>query len=111
MDRVEILSGLPEHHRTAPPWFAERIGAEHPWPQPMETDGEYTPLASKAKGIYKPRWSEYALSVRQTLGGPYPDRGPLTREDGTWSYLGRSVRLSHTPFKPFSNMKLSLSGR
>jgi len=43
-------------------------------------------LASKAKGIYKPSWSRYALSVRQTLDGPYPDREPIIRQDGTWVY-------------------------
>jgi putative restriction endonuclease len=42
--------------------------------------------ASKAKGIYKPQWTDYALSVRQNLNGPYPDREPIWRPDGTWLY-------------------------
>jgi len=54
------------------------------WPAPLH-DG--TLLVSKAKGIYKPSWTKYALSVRQSLDGPYADREPVTREDGSWSYL------------------------
>jgi hypothetical protein len=45
-----------------------------------------TLLATKAKGIYKPQWSPYALSVRQSLGGPYADREPVLRADGSWLY-------------------------
>jgi putative restriction endonuclease len=59
-------------------------GTERAWPEPLE-DG--TLLASKAKGIYKPGWTRYALSVRQSIGSPYLDREPVTRPDGTWSYL------------------------
>src|SRR5258708_5962168 len=44
-------------------------------------------LASKAKGIYKPEWTKYALSIRQSLLSPYPDQDPIVRSDGTWSYL------------------------
>jgi hypothetical protein len=54
-----------------------------PWPAPLP-DG--TLLAGRAKGIYKPQWSEFALSIRQTLGGPYPDRPIKENPDGTWSY-------------------------
>ena len=87
MERIEtVLGRLPERHRTALRWFVERAGQEYPWPQAVDAGNERTLLASKAKGIYKPEWSEYALSVRQTLGGPYPDRDPMMRIDGTWSY-------------------------
>jgi hypothetical protein len=43
-------------------------------------------LVTKAKGIYKPIWSKYALSVRHSLGSPYPDLEPVLHDDGTWSY-------------------------
>jgi len=56
------------------------------WPSPLKTEEGSILLASKAKGIYKPAWSEYALSVRQSIGGPYPDRGPVVRSDGSWLY-------------------------
>jgi hypothetical protein len=43
-------------------------------------------LASKAKAIYKPKWSNYALSIRQNLESPYADVAPISRGDGTWRY-------------------------
>jgi hypothetical protein len=87
MERLEdLLSRLPEPHRLALRWFADRAGAEEPWPRPIDGPGGRILLASKAKGIYKPSWSKYALSVRQSLGGPYPDREPLVRADGSWVY-------------------------
>ncbi len=84
MEFEKAINGLPERHRAALRWFAQHSGTEQPWHNPLP-DG--TLLASKAKGIYKPRWSEYAISVRQSLGGPYLDRDPITRPDGTWSFL------------------------
>lgn len=38
------------------------------------------------KGIYKPAGSEYALWVRQTARGVYPDKEPETYPDGSWTY-------------------------
>lgn len=82
----EVLGHLPAIHQQAIRWFAERAGEYHPWPQPLELDSGPVLLASKAKGIYKPKWSQYALSVRQAIKGQYPDRDPVVRDDGTWSY-------------------------
>lgn len=79
----EFLVKLPRWHRRALHWFHERAGQETTWPKPLSGG---TLLATKAKGIFKPRASEYALSVRQTLGGRYPDREPVHRSDGTWRY-------------------------
>jgi putative restriction endonuclease len=81
---TSVLERLPVRHRSALQWFLENAGKDVSWPNPLP-DG--TLLASRAKGIYKPAWSEYALSVRQNVDGPYPDREPATRTDGTWSYL------------------------
>lgn len=86
MDQLnEVLEKLETRHRLALKWFADHAGAEHGWPKPLSLPDE-TLLASKAKGIYKPQWSPYALSVRESLGGPYPDRMPVLRQDGTWFY-------------------------
>ena len=82
----DVLTKLPEQHQIALRWFAERAGSDEPWPKPISGPEGDILLASKAKGIYKPSWSRYALSVRQTIGGPYPDREPLTRPDGSWVY-------------------------
>lgn len=38
------------------------------------------------KGIYKPAGSTYALWVRQTAKGLYPDREVETHPDGSWTY-------------------------
>lgn len=80
----EVLSRLNPKHRTALEWFIARAGADESWPQPLP-DG--TLLATRAKGIYKPEWSEYALSVRQAIGSPYFDHEPERRDDGTWFYV------------------------
>jgi len=80
----DTLLSLPFQHRTALAWFSSRMGTVRPWPGKL-ADGTF--LVTKAKGIYKPRWTQYALSVRQTIGGPYPDKEPVRRSDGTWRYL------------------------
>lgn len=83
----EFMIHLPTRHKTALEWFIRKQGEEQPWPQPLVYGGEeITHLATKAKGIYKPKWSQYALSVRQVLDGPYADREPVFRRDGTWRY-------------------------
>ena len=79
----ERLSGLESRHRAALHWFHERAGEVVSWPRPLP---DATLLSSKAKGIYKPAWTRYALSVRQNLVSQYADREPVTRSDGTWSY-------------------------
>jgi hypothetical protein len=87
MERLQdLLSRLTEQHQLALRWFVERAGSHEPWPKPISSPWGEILVASKAKGIYKPGWSRYALSVRQTIGGPYPDRDPLIRPDGSWIY-------------------------
>jgi putative restriction endonuclease len=80
---LPLLDALPDRHRSALLWFDERAGETVPWPGSLE-DG--TLLATKAKGIYKPEWSRYALSVRQSMAGPYPDRAIERRPDGSWRF-------------------------
>ncbi len=81
---AQALSRLDPKHRTALEWFVSKAGKDVPWPEPL---GDGTLLATRAKGIYKPEWSEYALSVRQTIDSPYADRDPERRDDGTWTYV------------------------
>ena len=83
---AERLTVVPNRHRTALQWFVAHSGTECGWPEPLFHDGQETLLATRAKGIYKPAWSRYALSVRQTLGGTYPDLDPIVRPDGSWLY-------------------------
>jgi putative restriction endonuclease len=75
---------LPPRHRKALDWFAENAETIQKWPGPLP-DGTF--LASRAKGIYKPEWSKYALSIRQTLKSPYDDHEPVYDADGSWTYL------------------------
>jgi putative restriction endonuclease len=79
----ELLKRLPDQHRLALGWFIEHADSDQPWPAPLPNG---TLLVTRAKGIYKPNWSRYALSVRQTLNGPYQDLEPIWRPDGTWAY-------------------------
>jgi putative restriction endonuclease len=87
MEQLELLlQRLPDRHQQALRWFRDTARTTVGWPKPLpSTEGE-TLLASKAKGIYKPAWSPYALSVRQSLGGPYQDRPPIVRPDATWLF-------------------------
>lgn len=56
-------------HLAALEWFQNQAGKEVAWPEPL--DGMY--LVNKAKGIHKPADLSHALSVRQSLEGPYTD--------------------------------------
>ena len=73
----KLIARLPEKHRSALKWFAERAGSEQLWPETL-LDG--TLLASKAKGIYKPNMTllvspdlertEYSLLASKHLRFP-----------------------------------------
>jgi len=80
----EIILELPERHRTALNWFLRNRGTEQTWPKPSP-DG--TLLASKAQGIYKPKWTKYCLSIRQSLRSRYADKELQVHSDGTWSLV------------------------
>lgn len=79
MGNFNGLAWLAPHHAEALAWFHERTGQEVGWPGPV--NGIF--LANKAKGIHKPAGLEYALSVRQSLNGPYDDALHLA-SDGSW---------------------------
>ena len=84
LDIEATLSKLTEQHQASLRWFAANTGQEQSWPKRL-ADG--TLLATRAKGIYKPVWIKYALSVRQSMDGPYSDRDPEFRSNGTWDYF------------------------
>jgi hypothetical protein len=87
-----LVSGLPEQHRTALRWIYAHASQTMSWPKPLE-DG--TLLFIRPKGIYKPKWSDYALSVRESLRGDYPDREPEQLKGGGWRY--EYYQESHDP--------------
>ena len=74
-------------HLTALQWFRDHAGQEVAWSDMQAFSGEHVRIINQAKGIYKPAYTDYALSVRQTLDGPYADRPIERREDGSWQYL------------------------
>jgi hypothetical protein len=80
----KLIEHLPERHRIALTWFLENKATKQRWPKPL-TDG--TLLASKAQGIYKPKWTHYCLSIRQNISSNYADNDPEMRPDGTWSLI------------------------
>ncbi|MYM70362.1 HNH endonuclease [Pseudoduganella sp. FT55W] len=77
------VRALPPDHVEALRWFDEHQGLEVSWPAQMSS-GMF--LVNKAKGIHKPAGSEYALSIRQSLNGPYADREPIVNSDGSWIF-------------------------
>lgn len=81
----DFVGRLPPLHRQALEWFFERSNEIHNWPGQVELPAGNTFLASTPKGIYKPHWTHYALSVRQSMDGPYADQ-IVRRSDDTWGY-------------------------
>ena len=75
----DTLQSLHRKHLAALNWFHEHAGQDVGWPAPL--DGIF--LVNKAKGIHKPRDFIYALSVRQSMGGPYEDALHWA-PDGSW---------------------------
>lgn len=77
------LISLSEDHREALDWFHDRAGTEVSWPEPRPS-GVF--LVNKAKGIHKPAEFKYALSIRQSMKGPYDDHDIQIGSNGKWSY-------------------------
>lgn len=81
-----IDRNLSVEHRKALQWFWSNRGQQVAWKtiqwQANQSDGFR--LVTQAKGIYKPRYTDYALSVRTLWDGPYPDKEVEFRKDGSW---------------------------
>lgn len=74
---------LAEQHKLALKWFFKNTGNIVGWPEKMSNG---TLLVTKAKGIYKPKGSKYALSIRQNLHSNYHDKDIERLADGRWRY-------------------------
>lgn len=79
MDAPPGTDPLSPQHLAALEWFATNAGSEVPFSLPSELG-----LTTKAKGIYKPHWSPYALSVRVGLGSPYANSAVEESLGGMW---------------------------
>ncbi|XIA63346.1 HNH endonuclease [Bradyrhizobium sp. TZ2] len=67
-------------------WFRDNTGQTVAWSDIQAHAEKGARLVTQAKGIYKPQYMEYALSVRQTLDSPYADKEMQRRPDGSWVY-------------------------
>ena len=66
-----LIKNLNESHKNRLEWFFKNKGNTITgWPPILN---EENILATKAKGIYKPKDYKYALSIRSSLSGPYND--------------------------------------
>ena len=85
-DLSDALDKIHGEHRQALDWFVSNTGKVISWSAiKAQTDNGFR-LVNQAKGIYKPHYTDYALSVRQTLDGPYADKEVERRPDGSWVY-------------------------
>ena len=82
-DPRDNILGISDSHLTALGWFVDKQNKRLSW---LELSVKGSRLAIQFKGIYKPKGTNYALSVRHSVGSSYLDYGPRFRPDGTWSY-------------------------
>jgi putative restriction endonuclease len=80
----DTLSSLPEVHQLGLRWFGENKGRRVSWAEMKKRADEGLRLSTAAKGIYKPAYTDFALSVRTIQDGPYPDKEVEYRPDGSW---------------------------
>jgi hypothetical protein len=73
-------------HAAALRWFRDQTGKTVSWSEIQAHAERGARLVNQAKGIYKPHYTDYALSVRQTLKSPYADKEVQRRPDGSWVY-------------------------
>jgi hypothetical protein len=76
-------AGVPLDHLALLAWFEQYAGQVLTWEQLHQAPATVT---ISAKGIYKPKALDYALSIRQTLDSPYSDQEPVYQTDGSWYY-------------------------
>jgi putative restriction endonuclease len=67
-------------------WFLDHTGETVSWTVIKGQTDEGFRLVNQAKGIYKPHYTDYTLSVRQTISSSYADKDVIRRSDGGWAY-------------------------
>lgn len=80
----KALEKTSDQHRLALEWFASNRTKVVLWADIQSYSELNTRLVNQAKGIYKPAYSDYALSIRTIQDGPYPDKEVEYRSDGSW---------------------------
>ncbi len=62
-------------------WFEDHVGQEVRF-NDLEADG--IKLVTQFKGIFKPEWMPYVLSIRTTEQDRYTDGRVIRQDDGSW---------------------------
>ncbi len=86
VDFSELKQSLYDDHIQALEWFDRHQGRTLAWADIQGHADDGARLVNQAKGIYKPAYTDYTLSVRQTLNSPYADKEVINRSDGSWVY-------------------------
>ncbi len=73
-------------HKVALEWYQENKGSTVLWKSIQDFSRRESRLVNQAKGIYKPAYTDYALSIRTIQDGPYPDQEVEYRADGSWVF-------------------------
>ena len=85
MNELDVaLSKVDGPHKEALNWFEEFRGKRVLWKDILEHAELGARLVNSAKGIYKPAYTDFALSVRVIQDGPYPDKEVEYRPNGSW---------------------------
>jgi hypothetical protein len=91
---MDYRNKINSSHNHALEWFLDNSGKVISWTGALD-DGTF--LFTKAKGIYKPKDSQYALSIRHAPKTHYQDDEPIFNLDGSWFY---NYHQEEVPSKP-----------
>jgi putative restriction endonuclease len=78
---IDFLN-LDNKHTKRLQWIINNTGKVVPW---SDLNNKNFLISSTAKGIYKPAWTDYAISVKEIIDSPYPAK-TIKHDDGSWSY-------------------------
>lgn len=80
----DALAKVEGRHLEALQWFASNRSRNVTWKEISSHAENGARLSGAAKGIYKPKYTEFSISVKVLQDGPYPDREVEYRPDGSW---------------------------
>ena len=65
-------------------WFVKNEAKTTKLPKEVEFENGSSFLQTQARGIFKPKWSNYIISIKTVLNSPYNDKIEVS-DDGSWS--------------------------
>lgn len=80
----EALAKVEGQHLEALQWFASNRSRTVTWKEIRSHAENGARLSGAAKGIYKPEYTDFSISVKVLQDGPYLDREVEYRPDGSW---------------------------